>query len=522
MRQLVCRGHRRQGAPHHAWPAVIVLTAALVFGHAAHLSASVNDSAPLEMAGEMAFAPADLHFLVSDSVAVEFWRPDTGYSLQATENLSHTTFVPLMSKSEWAGGTNRFGIQIFDIRSETANKAAELEAGWVRVPITWASIEPTNTTPEGYHWSAGFEAWLQQLTDQGIQIILTVNGNPDWAATYRDGPLDKTDPTQLAEFLSAAVARYSIPPYNVRYWELYNEPDNGDEVWASRGLGYWGNDPEAYAQMLAAVYQPMKAANPNVQVVFGGIAYDFWIEEGGPFVSDFLDQVLQHGAGPYFDVMNYHFYPNFGGKWSPYGIGLIGKTNFLRDKLASYGVFKPIICSETGAQSGAFPGGSDEEQSRYVVQAFVRSMAARLDFIVWFMLTDDPGYWKSGLLNVDLSPKPSFYAFQTLVDQLGSADLIRTMGPAESGSDQIEAYAFSTPDSSTQILVAWSQDGVERQMMVETRQVTIVDKYGSETIRRDGDDGTVDNRVQVPIGGSPVYLRLSESVQPSQETTIIP
>jgi hypothetical protein len=485
LRQLVCRGRHRRNLVHHVWPAILVLTVGLAVGHAVRLSASGDDT-PLE-----------------------------GGTAGAAR--LHKSYLPAIYRNEWTEAGSPFGIQVYSSLPETASKSAEAGAGWVRIPLRWASIERVNTTPENYRWSARLDAWLKQLAKRHIRVILTVSGNPAWAATYDAGVLDKTDPGELAEFLSAAVARYSVAPYKVTYWELYNEPDNGSADWADIGLGYWGNEPAAYAEMMATVYPRLKMANPNIKVVFGGLAYDFWTEEGGPFVEDFLDQVLQHGAGPYFDVMNFHYYPNYHAKWSPYGIGLAGKTNFLRAKLASFGLDKPIVCTETAAQSGTFPGGSDEEQSRFLVETMVRGVTSGLDAIIWFMLTDDSGYWKSGLLNLDLSPKPAFYAYQTLVDQLAAAGFVRTIAPGELGAVPVEGYAFSAPATATWILVAWSQDGLDHELSVVAPEVTIVDKYGAETIRNDGDDGAVDNQVQVVIGSSPLYLRFADTGLTSSE-----
>jgi hypothetical protein len=439
--------------------------------------------------------------------------------LQASQAFSDTVFLPWVARGYSVESTRSFGVQIYETGPEVLTKTAETGAHWVRLPIQWASIEPANTTPEHYQWPASLDAGLEWLAGQGFEIILTLTANPSWAATYPGGPIDRTEIDELAEFLSAAVAHYSVPPYGVKYWELYNEPDNGDLAYASAGWGYWGNEPVAYAQMLAAVYEPMKTANPGIYVVFGGLSYDNWVEDGGPFVRDFLDRVLEYDPAPPFDIMNFHYYPNFGWRWAPWGIGLIGKTAALREKLASYGINKLFMCTETAEQSSAYPyppGGDDERQSRYVVQALVRGVAADLETVVWFMLRDDDdplGPWKTGLLNADLTPKPAFYAYQTLVEQLRPAGYAGTIEPAAYNSELIEGYAFFAPGTSTQILVVWSQDADEHQMTLETERLTIVDKYGGETVRHDEEDGLVDGRVQVNIGIDPVYLRFVGNAQ---------
>ena len=56
-----------------------------------------------------------------------------------------------------------------------------------------------------------------------------------------------------------------------------------------RGMGpvIWGPYGADYAQMLCAVYPAVKAASPNARIVLGGIAYDWFQEDGGPFVRGF-------------------------------------------------------------------------------------------------------------------------------------------------------------------------------------------------------------------------------------------
>jgi alpha-L-arabinofuranosidase len=80
-----------------------------------------------------------------------------------------------------------------------------------------------------------------------------------------------------------AVERYSAPPYNVKYWEIYNEPDapkNTNEppygmiygCWGISGDTYFGG--EAYGEMLKVVYPYIKSANSSAQVLVGGLLLD--------------------------------------------------------------------------------------------------------------------------------------------------------------------------------------------------------------------------------------------------------
>ncbi len=471
---------------------------------------SVRASAPAEQPD-----PRRISQSFRRTAAFEASGPGLGMDAGATTSSTDVVFLPLIRSGYWEAPDSLLGIQVgADHREQEAvAKAAQMGARWTRVPLPWNQIEPVNTTPEHYQWPAWFDDWLRRLSASNIRAIVTLYANPSWASTYPGGPLDLVEISELVEFMAAAVAHYSVPPYDVKYWEFYNEPDNTSEFYAENGWGFWGNEPAAYAAMLAAVYQPMKGADPEAQIVLGGLAYDWWTDDGGPFAKEFLDGVLQNGGGNSFDVMNFHYFPAFRSNWDQYGPGIIGKANRLRDKLASYGLDKPLLCTEAGMWSDALHGGSDELQSRYVPQVFVRSVAADLKATIWLRLVDDAalGSWKRGLLNPDLSPKPAYVAYQTLARQLAGADTgsTRTLGLSETGSDQIEAYEFAARDGATKIVVVWTEDGKEHPMSLAATQAIVVDKFGDQTTIYDWSDGVNDDRVWVTISPDPVYLHLS-------------
>jgi hypothetical protein len=386
---------------------------------------------------------------------------------------------------------------------------AQMGARWARLPLSWRNIEKQNTDPENYSWSSAFDDWLVRLSASNIQVILTLTENPDWAATYLGGPIDQpgADNSDLAEFMVAAVTRWGQPPYNVKHWEFYNEQDCIDEWYAENGWGYFGPWPEAYAELLAAVYEPIKAADPEAQIVFGGMAYDWW--DGVHFSETFLDDVLQAPGGDSFDVMNFHYYTVFRDSWEEYGPGIVGKATYLRDKLEFYDVDRPIICTEAGMWSDEAHGGSDELQSRYVPQLYARSMAADLGITIWFWLLDKEGVgsWSFGLLNPDYSPKPSHWAYHTFTRQMAFAEYKRTLTLGETQSEEIEAYEFTSPYIS-RLIVAWTEDEQDHDMWIHAGEVIVVDRFGVESTVLDGDDGQVNGFTLVTITPSPLYLRI--------------
>ena len=226
----------------------------------------------------------------------------------------------------------------------------------------------------------------------------------------RPGRLDRSGAEPFAEFMAAVVERYDGDGEDdapgspvVNYWEIYNEPDGGDPIRARYGVGYWGPYGADYAQMLCVVYPAVKAANPNARIVLGGLAYDWFQEDGGPFVRAFLDDVLTAGGGHCLDALAFHYYPPFEPVWAPYGPGLSGKANYLRSKLNAYGLTNlPLLVTETGHHSNAEPSwpSTPEIQAGYVIKLFTQAIASDIPAMIWFSWTDLPDYWlASGLLD---------------------------------------------------------------------------------------------------------------------------
>jgi hypothetical protein len=452
------------------------------------------------------------------------------HSASVTSNAAYTVYLPSLFR--WYNGeTPPFGVQFYGALDGDSGLGQLVDAGasWIRLPIPWAAIEPSNTTPEAYNWS-GLDAWVSNAKDRGSQLILTLTGQPSWAAVYPQGPV--TDTEDIEEFLGAVVERYdgdgtadAPGSPRVTYFELYNEPDNGDLGHAVHGgWGCWGDsdddvpgcgDANDYAALLQLLHPVVKEANPRAKLVLGGLALD-WFAPDGPFDPDFLDTVLAACEGrACFDVMNFHYYPPFRSEWESYGTAIIGKANYVRERLAAAGrADVPVICTETTWDSSA-SWGSDELQSRYAIKAYVRGIAADLDVVTWYWARDSEAGGGAGLLDVSLQPKDSYWAFRGMARMLTHALYLRRLTPAETGDARIEGYVFQTPRG--RLDVVWTEDDTPfvtdddpmLPLTVEARSLRVVDKFGVETERRDEDDGELDGQVTINVGGSPLYLELN-------------
>jgi hypothetical protein len=460
--------------------------------------------------------------------AAAFVRPSQHIGqLAASEAMSHTLMLPFIANNNCAFNLkyarNRFGVQIYGRHGQDSPYFCELVdsgATWLRNEITWDSAEPVDASPIVYQWNY-IDSVLTPARQSGYNMIATINGNPDWAATHPRGPIDKAPLHRFATFTAALVERYDGDGIDdapgspiVEYWEFYNEPDAGNLGWDKR----WGNYGKEYAEMLAAVYPAMKIASPKAKVLLGGIAYDWFEEADGPFVRRFLDDVLANGGGNFFDVMNFHQYPPFAVNWgSPNGPGLLEKTNAMRAKLAEYDYNKPFVISESGAHSNDAVSQpmTPELQARYVTMLYTQVIAADVDIMIWFMLYDPVASYPymNGLVtavagNERPTRKAAFTAYRTAVDLLSEVNFDRALTAAETGNAELLAYAF-TNKVGAPFYVAWFGPITRTDtapLRVPGATATLHDIYGTTQQVTDQSDGASDGIITLQVGAQPVYI----------------
>ncbi len=426
----------------------------------------------------------------------------------------------------------RFGVYVRDhVHLTGSEQARAAGARWIHLLLLWNQIEKR---PGEYDWSAS-DAYLSEAAEQGYTIILTIQSNPDWAAATTCGPIDPDHLDEFAAFLSAAVRRYSAAPYRVRFWALYNEPDNADareHAWLG---GCWGKGlptsaanagGAAYAHMLDIAYHAIKSANPRAIVLIGGLAYDNFISWGGIFDPTFLDDFLAAGGGGFMDMVNFHYFTPWAWAWNtgnPYESDLIGKANWIRGEFQRLtGRTYPMLTTELGSPSSGPESGvplSEELSARDVIKLFARGMAVNLHTMVWFETVDaanDP--YKYGLLRQDLSPKPAYAAYRTAAKELSAARYLFNLGdittPSEglTPNDQVEGYVFD--DLGHRKYAFWSRTEatVDYTFLFDASDplLRVVDKAGQVTMVRDGGpgdgDGEVNGAIVLAIPPSPLII----------------
>jgi len=441
----------------------------------------------------------------SDKISV--FRPNSG--LWAIKGISRIYYGgpgdnPVASSRYWTTpDLPGFGIEVtphLDVAH--LNKVTEAGAGTTRYSyLSWAQMEPTNTTADNFHWEI-YDEILAELGEKELSMIMVIADIPSWAGQTRSGPFNDDARADFAQFVGAVVSRYSHPPYNIKYWELFNEPD-GSTPRGGATINSWGYFGKEYALMLKAVYPAIKAADPSARVVMGGLAYDNFINgDSGYFCKRFINEVIENGGADYFDIMNFHYYYFVREIWG----NIIGKATALKNVLAWYGISKPMICSEVGIWGDEY---RLDLQARYVPMVFSRGLSAALKTVLWFPLTNTQGGgFEGGLLREeDLSAKPAYISYQTMTAELG--DYIYS-AIVETGDTNLEGYKFTSSSSGKSKEVVWAQEETSGYMIFSYEMIRVVSIDGSVQFITDGSAGDLDGgdngRIWIEITSSPVYV----------------
>ncbi|MBN2549636.1 MAG: hypothetical protein JXB15_10790 [Anaerolineales bacterium] len=406
-----------------------------------------------------------------------------------------------------------------------------------RAGFLWSEIEPELTSPRSFNWDAIDNEALEQASAQGFSVIAVIRSTPTWAQKYSGvycGPVKQDNFDEFAGFVQELVARYSAPPYNIKYWEIGNEPDvDRSLVLPDSPFGCWGENQylpngqpnpawdgyyggRYYAKMLQQVYPAIKAADPNAKVLNGGLLLSCDFQLPPPDTdctpSKFFLGILIENRAAYLDIVSYHGYTYFyqnkiyedDYQWGHRGEGgsVMGKADFLRDWMGNYGVSKPLLLSETSmvcphwSDCTENPGSPEffDAQADFVVWAYIRAWANNFAGAIWYTI-EGPGWADCGLMESGYVPRPAYYAYQYMTNKLSIAQYTGVMN--QYASQNVAGYAFS--NNGVTIWVLWSKEQVDKVITLPANVIQVTDKFGA---------------IITPVGGQitvnkPVYVELS-------------
>ena len=185
---------------------------------------------------------------------------------------------------------------------------------WARTDFDWWGGEPR----KGQWNYSHLDVLRDKARKEGIRILPILGYTVAWAT-----PAWKHPDAWLA-YVRKTVERYKN---DFRYWEIYNEPNTP----------FWKDkiSAKAYAELLKKTSREIKAIDPALKVVLGGVS-------GVPI--PYLEELFQAGGADAFDVMNIHPY-----QWNALPEENLPLYRNLKMMMRKYGADrKPVWITEIG------------------------------------------------------------------------------------------------------------------------------------------------------------------------------
>ncbi|MGQ9887985.1 MAG: hypothetical protein ACUVSX_05780 [Aggregatilineales bacterium] len=296
---------------------------------------------------------------------------------------------------------------------ERYRQAQALGAGWNRWPLYWDHIQPA---PQTWAWAAYDQLVAGDLA-HGFNINAILLGRPPFyqdderitglnEPAFSDGtdtPASGKTPNPAnpwAVYVWEAVNRYKPggalarlrgwdDNKGIRVWEVWNEPDHKP---------FWEGTIRDYARLLKVTYLVAKLADPEAQVMFGGLLYstpDNWLAR---VLAIYINDPLREQHNWYMDMVGVHSYSY------PRRSGWL--TLYVRETLKAYGLKRPIWLTETGVPVwDDYPGplwtaaspqervrhATSAQQAAFVIQSAAYAWAEGAEVIFFHQLYDDCG-----------------------------------------------------------------------------------------------------------------------------------
>ncbi len=427
---------------------------------------------------------------------------------------THRLYLPIL---QTARSDSVFGLEMFHISpARGLGLVVATDTRWVRRNgLFWKDVEPV--PGKGYRWDAPSVKLLEQelitASKNNLNLILIVRASPRWATEPYQADCAPVNPAHyddFARFMAAAVERYSKPPYNVKYWEVGNEPDAyifpSDApygCWGVKGDPYYGG--EAYGRALRVVSAAMKQANPTIKVLNGGLLLDRPYNPDDPTSTPgrFFEGMLRAGAGDAFDIVSFHGYDYYYGPNNPQPLGPREdwRVAYLRGLMEQYNIApKPLMRTESALLCPKVTAECRWAQADYMARLYARAMRDNLLGNLWYIYDHD-GFHSGALVEPGdvFNPRPAYFAYRQAAIMLGGK---RYSGPVTGLPEGVESYYFSGQESD--VVILWSDKAQQVSLWIgPSRQVSCVDRDGGQL-----SCPLVNGRISVFAHSSPVYVIL--------------
>jgi hypothetical protein len=327
----------------------------------------------------------------------------------------------------------------------------ELEIDTMRTSFGWDNFEPVR----GQYDFAWLEDFVSLADQYGIKLRPYIGYTPEWAgAADSDGIVWNNPPGDYQDWYNfvyqLALALRDHP--NVLSYEIYNEMNLS--LW-------WDGSAEQYRETLKQGAEAIRAADPDAQVLLGGLAAPDY---------NWFREVTEDGHTRYYDVLPFHAYPE---TWTDTSVVTEDYLGFeyrsLMREHNERGEGEPVWINEMGYATT--PGRTEEEQANWWARAVSSFLAEpEIEHIGVYEIKDlDPGVeaigddknYYLGLTYKDRTKKLAFHTVDLLTDLLDTgtltvadADVEVILG--EQSDKYLYYHLFRRPDGA-QVLFVWDR-----------------------------------------------------------------
>ena len=389
-----------------------------------------------------------------------------------------------------------------------AKEHAKLGIGWVRFEnFKWPMVSPAPDTysfnPGPKPWSLDIDDAMQTYADAGINVIPMMFLTHEWASDPVEGLKDKMalsrvprSPELYGQFAYQTVARYGSKKIEssklltadkvsgknqIRWFELGNEPNLNP--FRGRNLptwGAWSGTMDQFYEIYKEGAIAVKKADPDAKVAslgFAGMTCET--------IDSLRTYTYEDGTHPidYTDMLSVHFYSgrtppeisthdsNNSSDMSVAYDEHVRRTVEWRDRNKP-GI--PIWLTETGYDTGGPIGTNERTQSARLPRVVMISLHNGFDKVIVYRESGSTPtqHAAAGVLRNDLTRRPSWYSYATLIRQLDKATPDQQI---KLDSDNTWAYTWNR--NGKLLLTAWAITD-QATLNLELGSATVTDAFG--------------------------------------------
>jgi hypothetical protein len=325
----------------------------------------------------------------------------------------------------------------------------ELEIDTMRTSFGWDNFEPVR----GQYDFAWLEEFVSLADRYGIKLRPYIGYTPEWAGgpdsddiVWNNAPGDTQDWYNFVYQLALALSDHP----NVLSYEIYNEMNTS--LW-------WDGSVEQYRETLKQAAEAVHAADPDAQILLGGLADpDYHWFRG----------VAEEGYARYYDILPFHVYAEtWSDRVAEKSLGFEYRS--LIKEHQEQGEGEPVWINEMGYATT--PGRTEEDQANWWVRAVSTFLAEpEIEHIGVYEIKDlDPGVeaigddknYYLGLTYRDRTKKLAFHTVDLLTDLLNTgaltvADTDLEVMVGEESTKYLYYHLFKRPDGA-QVLFVWDR-----------------------------------------------------------------